>query len=124
MLKTYRDLKFWQNAYKVTLSVVKLTEKLPRDRVSYILVRQVIRSSASVGANIAEGFGRFKGKEYARFIQVSLGSANETDYWLHLLKEIYPRFSMEINDIIMKNEETIKMLVVTLQSLEKKKTNH
>jgi len=120
MLKTYRDLKFWQNAYQVTLLVIKLTKKLPKDRISYILIRQVIRSSASVGANVAEGYGRFKGKEYARFLQISLGSANETDYWLRLLRDVYPQFKTDIDGIIAKNEESIKMLTSSLKSLSKR----
>jgi len=126
MLKTYRDLKFWQSAYGVSLLVIKLAKKLHRDDISYILIKQVVRSSASVGANIAEGYGRFKGKEYARFLQISLGSANETDYWLRLLKDVYPHFKTEINDILSKNEESIKMLTVSLNTLAKKRliTNH
>jgi four helix bundle protein len=120
MFKTYRDLKFWQNAFLVSKLVIGLSKKLPKNQVAYILIRQVIRSSVSVGANIAEGYGRFKGKEYSRFIQISLGSANETDYWLRLLRDNYPRFSKEINGIIKKNEETIKMLIITLKSLKRR----
>jgi four helix bundle protein len=100
--------------------VIELTKRFPKDRISYILAKQIVRSSASVGANIAEGYGRFKGKEYARFLQISLGSANETDYWLRLLCDIYPRFKREIDGIIAKNEETIKMLTASLKSLSKK----
>ena len=73
----------------------------------------------SVGANIAEGFGKYKGKEYQRFLQMALGSSRETEYWLELLRDIYPRFSREIKEILQLNVQTIKMLVVTLNSLRK-----
>ena len=121
MLKIYKDLKFWQTANEVTLSVIKLARKLPKDKISYIFVNQIIRSAASVGANIAEGYGRFRGKEYARFIQIALGSANETDYWLSLIKNCFPHYSREVELIIAKNEESIKMLTVTLRKLRSKK---
>lgn len=101
--------------------VILLCRKLPKERVADILASQVIRSAASIGANIAEGFGRYKGKEYQRFLQVALGSANETDYWLSLLKETYPTFSREIGIIMLKNIETIKMLAKSLQTLRNKK---
>ena len=92
---------------------------LPKDRANDILVKQVIRSAASVGANIAEGFGRYKGKEYERFLQVALGSANETEYWLMILAEINPRFSFKIKEIMKINSESIKMLAKSLQTLRK-----
>lgn len=82
---------------------------------------QVIRSAVSVGANIAEGFGRYKSKEYERFLQVALGSANETEYWLIIIKDTYPILSKEVNTILEKNLETIKMLTTSLKTLRKNK---
>lgn len=121
MISHYKELIFWQRAYEVTVLVIILCRKLPKERVADMLASQVIRSSASIGANIAEGFGRYKGKEYPRFLQVALGFANETDYWLVLLRETYPVFSKEIDIIINKNMETIKMLAKSLQTLRNRK---
>ena len=121
MINHYKELLFWKTAQEVTISVINLCRRLPRERVADILSSQIIRSSASVGANIAEGFGRYKGKEYQRFLQVALGSANETDYWLVLLRDAYPFFAKEIDIIIQKNIETIKMLAKSLQTLRNKK---
>lgn len=99
--------------------VVVLTKKLPADRSAWIITDQILRAAFSVGANIAEGFGKYKGKEYPRFLQMSLGSAREVEYWLELLKEIYPKLGDEIDKILSLNTETIKMLVVTLKNLRK-----
>ena len=121
MIKNYKDLIFWQRSYEVTKLIVGLCRKLPKERIADILTAQIIRSSASVGANIAEGFGRYKGKEYPRFLQVSLGSANETEYWLILIKDTYPIFRKEIEHILQKNLETIKMLTTTLKTLKTNK---
>lgn len=82
------------------------------------------RSSFSIGACIAEGYGKYLGKEYARFIQMALGSARETEYWLELLEETYPEFSAQTKQILLLNEETIKMLVATLNTLRNKQTHH
>lgn len=120
MISHYRELLFWQKAYKVTLLIIKLSRKLPRETVSNILINQIVRSSASVGANIAEGFGRYKGKEYQRFLQIALGSANETEYWLMIIKDSYPQFENDVKNIIMLNEETIKMLASSLKTLNNK----
>lgn len=117
---SYKDLKFWQTAWKVSILTVKLVKEFPNERTAWIVSDQVLRSSFSVGANIAEGYGKYKGKEYPRFIQMALGSARETDYWLELLKEIYPKLSMKINEIIDLNSQTIKMLIATINTLRNK----
>ena len=119
-VSSYKDLKFYQTSRKVSLLIFKLTKELPKDKAAWVISDQVIRSSFSVGANIAEGFGKYKGREYGRFIRMSLGSARETEYWLELLKEIYPKFSAKIDKILLVNEQTIKMLVSTSNSLSKK----
>lgn len=116
-LKTYKSLIFWQRSREVNLLTVKLARKLPKEKSAYIIADQVLRSSFSVGANIAEGYGKYKGKEYRRFITISLGSAQETEYWLELLRDAFPKYSKEINVILSKNEESIKMLSKTLKSL-------
>lgn len=120
VVKSYKGLRFWQISKKVSLLIVNLTRKLSNERVVWIIADQLLRSCFSVGANIAEGFGKYKGKEYARFIQMALGSAREVEYWLELTRDIYPKFSREIDVILQLNEEVIKMLVATLKSLKKK----
>jgi four helix bundle protein len=120
-IDSYQKLKFWKTAYEVTIAITKLIRKLPKDQATTVITYQIIRSSASVGANIAEGFGRYKGKEYGRFLQISLGSANETEYWLLILKDIHPKFAGEIQKLINRNQETIKMLASSLKTLRRRK---
>lgn len=122
MISQYKDLLFWKTAFETTRLVIELGKLLPTDRVSLIVMSQLLRSSASVGANIAEGFGRYKGKEYKRFLQISLGSANETDYWLNILLVTYPKLNEKINVIIEKNLETIKMLAKSLKTISSSKS--
>jgi len=121
MVKNYKDLLFWKTSFSATKEILKLTKTLPRDYTTKILISQLVRSSSSVGANIAEGFGRYKGKEYQRFLQIALGSANETEYWLLVFLEMYPRFRDKIDIIQKLNLETIKMLVTTLRTLRSRK---
>lgn len=121
MISDYKELIFWQRAHEVTVLVIKLCRRLPNERIANILISQLIRSSVSVGANIAEGFGRYKTKEYGRFLQIALGSANETDYWLIIVKDTYPLLEKEIKIITYKNLETIKMLATSLKTLRKNK---
>jgi four helix bundle protein len=43
---------------------------------------QVVRSADSIGANIAEGYGRAAMKDNCRFIRIARGSLNETIHWM------------------------------------------
>ena len=117
--RTYRDLLFWQRALEVTKLVFRLVAKLPQTKAITLIISQVLRSSMSVGANVAEGYGRHEGKEYTRFLQMALGSANETEYWLILLKEV-TSFREEIDLIIEKNTESIKMIAKSIYTLRSK----
>ena len=119
--KTYKDLIFWQRAYEVSKMIFRLVNQLPKNQANRILTSQILRSAMSVGANIAEGYGRFGSKEYPRFLQVALGSANETEHWLLLLQECCPNLKTRIQEIITKNEESIKMLAASLKTLRANK---
>jgi four helix bundle protein len=119
--KTYRDLLFWQRAFEVSKLCIVLVKDLPKETIAFIITNQLLRACASVGANISEGYGRFGTKEYARFLQMALGSANETEYWLLLLKDCYPKLVSRIDLIINKNCETIKMLTSSINKIRNKK---
>jgi four helix bundle protein len=118
--KTYKDLLIWKNAFHVSLLIIKLLNELPKNTSHQVIKYQVTRSSMSIGANIAEGYGRYGPKEYQRYMQISLGSANETDYWLLILRECFPKYSKRIEIITNKNTESIKMLAASLKTMRKK----
>ncbi len=119
-MKTYKDLIFWQRAFEVTKSCILLVRKFPKETIAFIIADQLLRASASIGANISEGYGRFGSKEYVRFLRMALSSGNETEYWLLLLKDTYPEFSSDVDNILAKNSETIKMLTASINRIRNK----
>jgi len=123
-INSYKQLRFWQTSKEVSKLIIILTKALPNERVVQIITDQVLRSSFSTGACITEGYGKYLGKEYSRFLQMALGSARETEYWLELLEETYPEYSTQIKQILLINEETVKMLVATLNTLRKNQLKH
>lgn len=46
------------------------------------------RSCSSIPANISEGCGKFTSADFANYLQVALGSSNETEYHLLLAKDL------------------------------------
>ena len=87
-MKDFRDLRVWQAAHQLTLSIYKATAKFPREEL-YGITSQIRRCSASVAANIAEGCGRRGNAEFHRFLQIAAGSASELDYHLLLAHDLH-----------------------------------
>ena len=81
----FRNLVLWQHGQELALSVVRLTEALPPTQAARTIARQVIASSGSIAANIAEGHGRFSVAAYRNHLSIARGSVAETDSWLDLL---------------------------------------
>ncbi len=86
-MRDFRELKVWQKAHELTLDVYRVTKAFPKEE-QFGLTAQVRRSAESVAANIAEGCGRDGDPEFARFLQIAMGSASETEYHLLVAKDL------------------------------------
>jgi four helix bundle protein len=64
-MEDFKDLRLWEKAYELTLSVYKKTYGFPKEQM-YGLTSQLRRAAASVGANIAAGCGRRSEPEMRR----------------------------------------------------------
>jgi four helix bundle protein len=81
-MQNFKNLEVWQLAHKLRVSVYDLVVGFPREEL-YGLRSQATRAAGSVAANIAEGCGRNGDKEFARFLDMAMGSATELE--CHLL---------------------------------------
>ncbi len=86
--QSFETLKVWQKSHQLMLDVHrKLLPFLPKEE-KYGLADQVRRSSKSVGANIAEGAGRFYFMDNVRFCYMARGSLDETLNHLLVSKDL------------------------------------
>jgi len=79
--------EFKLRIYNWALQLVKFIDELPKDSVSRVICKQLIRSGTSVGANYIEGQAASSKKDFTNFINHCLKSANECKFWLSLLKD-------------------------------------
>ena len=63
-------------AHNLTINVYKLTKNLPAEE-RFGLISQIRRCCVSIESNLAEGCGRDGDKEFARFVDISMGSSFE-----------------------------------------------
>ena len=87
-MRDYKKYEVWQNAHQLTLFVYKEVIPLFPKSEQYELVSQIKRASYSIPMNIAEGCGRNSDADFARFLDIALGSVNETEYCLLLAKDL------------------------------------
>ncbi len=70
-----------------TLKIYEITKLFPREEM-YSLTNQLRRAASSIPSNIAEGCGKKTSLDFANFLNISLGSANEAEYFLILSKDL------------------------------------
>ena len=88
MSESFENLKVWQKAHELMLFVhQEVVPHLPTEE-KWNLADQIRRSSQSVSANIAEGYGRFYYKDRARFCYNARGSLTETENHLVNAKDL------------------------------------
>jgi four helix bundle protein len=86
-MQNFKDLILWQEAHKLTLKVYEYSKSFPKEEL-FGLTSQIRRASASIACNVAEGCGRYTAKDFANFLQIALGSGNETEYLIILVKDL------------------------------------
>lgn len=76
-----------ERCFHFSLLAVKEAEYMRQKKVPFSVIDQFIRSSTSVGGNVIEGQSNGSTKELIRYYRIALKSANETKYWLRLIRE-------------------------------------
>ncbi len=85
-MQDFRNLEVWKKAHQLTLEAYRITEGFPRAEM-FGLCSQIRRAASSIPTNLAEGCGRTQA-EFARFVQIALGSACELEYELLLVRDL------------------------------------
>lgn len=80
------------------------------EKVFHSMFDQLIRSATSIGANVVEGKSGSTKKDWRNFYVIALKSANETKYWLCLIKETMEVPNLKINELITEADEISKII--------------
>src|SRR5713226_8143414 len=84
LVKNYKDLPVYRQAYKLALQTSKLTKALPREE-QYELGKQLRRCARSVPANVVEGWAkRNSAADFKRHLVIASGELAECKFWIEL----------------------------------------
>lgn len=101
------------------MRIVRLSQFLISEHKEYVLSKQVLRSGTSIGALIREAEYGISKADFRNKMSIALKEANETEYWLSMLKD-----TDYINDKLFQSltkdcVELIKMLIATVKTSQK-----
>lgn len=113
------NLNVYLKAKSLAVDCIKYFYSTKFDKRSEFLVQQVLRAITSIGANIAEGYGRHYKKSYRQFLGIARGSCFEVEYWLAVAIELKKYNNEILEDFKCINQELIKMLTTMMKNLER-----
>ena len=114
-MQNFRDLLLWQEAHQLTLKIYKASRSFPKEE-TFGITSQLRRAAVSIPCNIVEGCGRYTSKDFANFLQIALGSTNETDYLMLLAKDLN---YLADDDFINLHESINKIRAMNINLIEK-----
>ena len=106
--------------------VILLCKSIKENTITRPLISQLIRSATSVGANYCEANNASSKKDFRNKIFICKKEAQETKYWLELLKTAWPERKDEINDLFQECHEFVlifQKIISTMQEKEKKENS-
>jgi four helix bundle protein len=109
-----------QRAYQYALRIVRFMEDIPKDMAGRTIGNQLMRSGTSIGANIVEAQASSSKKDFTKFIIISLKSANESLFWLRLLKDS-GKVGLVIDPLITETHEIANILGASVLTLKGKR---
>src|SRR5688500_7497297 len=89
--QSYKDLIVFQKALDNASNLFRYYKAQKPLWLERFIIEQLLRASASVGANIVEGYGRGSRADYKRFLRIAKGSSLEVEYWINFLTIVQPR---------------------------------
>ncbi len=113
----FKNLKAWQKAYDLALSIYSVTRSFPKSEL-YGLTNQIQRAAISISANIAEGYERQYRKEYIQFLMISKGSLGEVETYLMFAKDLGYINEEQYKELEIKRQETGKILKGLIKALK------
>lgn len=112
--------KLEDRAYQYSIKSIEFLDSLPKDASSLIIAKQLLRSATSIGANIIEAKASSSKRDFTNFFSHSLKSANESIYWLGLLKDAKKIDHPQLEYLVNETKELANILGSSILTLKGK----
>jgi four helix bundle protein len=115
----------YDRCFGFAVKTAELIDKLPKTRSAYEYGKQLIRSSASVGANMEEADGAVSKRDFTNKLSIARKEVKESRYWLRLIQRTLNMSSPELECLLRESEE-IKLIISSIinKTKSKERTDH
>lgn len=117
-MRDFHNLEIWKCSHKLVLDVYLATKSFPKEEL-FGLTSQLRRAVSSIPTNIAEGCWRGSNADFARFLQISVGSASEVEYELLLVKDLGYIDEIVYNNLSQETIDVRKMIIKFMMYLKR-----
>ena len=93
-------------------------KEVKHDKVFCSLCDQLVRSATSIGANLVEGKSGSSKKDWRNFHIIALKSANETKYWLCLIRDTMEVDKRKMEELLKEANEISKIIATIVVNAE------
>jgi len=104
----FKDLEIWKLSRLFFKDIYEITSLFP-EAEKFGLNSQLRRASISIPSNIAEGASRISNKDFARFLEITIGSCYEIETQLLIANDLKFLKQEDLNPLLKKLEAIIKM---------------
>ncbi|MFH1001911.1 MAG: four helix bundle protein [bacterium] len=113
-------IKLKDRTYQYSIKMIEFLDNFPKDNSAQIISKQLLRSATSIGANIVEAQASSSKKDFTKYFNYSLKSANESVYWLSLLKDAKKINNSQMEYLLNEAKELAKILGSSILTLKGK----
>lgn len=110
-----------EKSYSLALRIVKLHQYLSTEKREFVLSKQLLRSGTSIGAMVREAEHAESKADFIHKLNIGLKEANESLYWLELLKDSEYISNLEYDSLNKDATEVLKLLVSIIKTSKQKK---
>ncbi len=108
-----------KKSYLFALAIIKTYKKLTSEQKEYVLSKQILRSGTAIGALVREAEHAQSKADFLNKMNIALKEANETIYWLELLRDSNYLDKNESTSIISESDEILRILVSIVKTTKK-----
>ena len=112
-----KDIKY--RCFDFSLSVIRFLRSKKWDSLSFVIVKQLMRSAVSIGANVVEAKNSSSRLEFKRYYEIALKSSNESKYWMCLFRDGFEIKDEELNKLLKEADDVSKILASSVLKLKK-----
>ncbi len=114
------DIK--KRTFNFAIATIRFCHSFQKSEKEYILTKQLIRSSTSVGANVRESRHAQSSKDFIHKLSIAQKECDETSYWLEIIEEIFPAHKDSVSPILNESRELLRILSAMI--ISSKKSNY